>query len=46
MRDEGHFLSVLAAGLVALLVAMAVTGRIERLTRAVQALSSRADAGR
>jgi hypothetical protein len=41
----GQVLSVLVAGLAALLVAMAVTGRLERLTRPVQALRVR-DAGR
>lgn len=40
MRDAaGQVLSVLAVGLLALLLAMTVTGRLERLTRPVQALS-------
>lgn len=46
MRDDGHFLQVLFAGFVVLVLAMAVTGRLDRLTRPLQALSLRADAGR
>jgi hypothetical protein len=41
MRDDaGAFLSVLAAGLLVLLVAMAATGRLERLTSSLRALTS------
>lgn len=41
MRDDaGAFLAVLAAGLLVLLVAMAATGRLERLTASFLALTS------
>lgn len=40
MRDDaGAFLTVLAAGLLVLLVAMAATGRLERLTSSLRALT-------
>ncbi len=43
MRDaDGSFLSVLVAGLLVLLVAMAATGRLERLTSSIRALSAHA----
>lgn len=45
MRDDaGAFLSVLAAGLLVLLIAMAATGRLERLTSSLRALTSQARA--
>ncbi|MBL8924459.1 MAG: hypothetical protein JNJ54_36760 [Myxococcaceae bacterium] len=42
LTPHGQVLSVLGAGLLALLVAMTVTGRLERLTKPVQALRVRA----
>lgn len=45
MRDDaGAFLTVLAAGLLVLLVAMAATGRLERLTSSLRALTSQSRA--
>jgi hypothetical protein len=38
--DDGAFLSVLAVGLLVLLVAMAATGRLERLTASIRALTA------